>query len=283
MSYEIHYGDCREILRTLPNSSVDAVITDPPYPEISRDYGRLTEVEWHALMRDVVAEVRRVLKPHGSAVFILQPNFERIGRTRPWLWEFMAWTSREWNMVQDLWWWNYTAIPGAGCERRNGLTKRSVKACVWLGALDCYRNQDAVLWSVSDGAKADYLSQRANRGVRQPYPSGTGANKKQMARTAIERGGSAPFNLIPISNNDGRKSAAAFGHGAGTPYALCDWFVRYIGYPGGVILDPFAGAGTVGLAALAHGHSFIGIEKEAKYAEVARQRLAADRPARLAI
>jgi DNA modification methylase len=54
---------------------------------------------------------------------------------------------------------------------------------------------------------------------------------------------------------------------------LCDWWVRYICPPFGVVLDPFAGAGTVGEAAVRNGRSYVGIEKEGKYVEVARRRL----------
>ena len=125
--WTMHHGDCLEWMRTLPDKSVDAIVSDPSYPEISRDYGRLSEPEWHVLMRGVVEQSRRVLKPSGSAVFILQPNSERVGRMRPWLWEFLAWTAREWNQVQDAWWWNTAALPLGG---EIGLMRPSLKACV---------------------------------------------------------------------------------------------------------------------------------------------------------
>lgn len=64
-------------------------------------------------MMGVCKEVRRILKPTGSAVFILQPNSRKIGSMRGWLFEFQAWICREWNMVQDAWWWNYRAPPEA--------------------------------------------------------------------------------------------------------------------------------------------------------------------------
>jgi tRNA G10 N-methylase Trm11 len=68
----VHCGDCLEVLREMPDQSIDAVITDPPYAEVKRDYGRWTEQEWWALIVEgVVPEVRRVLKPTGSAVFII--------------------------------------------------------------------------------------------------------------------------------------------------------------------------------------------------------------------
>lgn len=84
------HGDCRRELKKLPDKSVDLLLCDPPYPEIDREYGRLTEADWHEMMRVVVTEGRRVLKPTGSMVVIIQPNFETVGKMRLWAWEFVA-------------------------------------------------------------------------------------------------------------------------------------------------------------------------------------------------
>lgn len=119
-------GDCLDILQELPAASCDTVLTDPPYPGIKRSYGYWTEAEWHAMMDVVVPECRRVLKPTGSAVYILQPNSEKVGRMRPWLWEFMAKWTRDWGMVQDAWWWNHAALPSGGATS-HGLPRQSVK------------------------------------------------------------------------------------------------------------------------------------------------------------
>lgn len=265
----IHHGDCLDIMRGLESNSVDAIVTDPPYPEIDRSYGRLTEAEWHALMRDVVAESRRILKPSGSAVFILQPNSERVGRMRPWLWEFMAWTAREWNQIQDAWWWNPSSPPTVHCNRTRGLMRPSVKAQVWLGQPDCYRDQNQVLWTQSD---ANAAVNREDRALRN-HPSGLNMRKGRAAAAADERGGVTPFNLLPISNTNSTNSGGAHGHGAATPLPLCEWWTKYICPPGGLILDMFCGSGTVGIAAMRHGRRFIGIEKEAEFVEIARKRL----------
>jgi site-specific DNA-methyltransferase (adenine-specific) len=44
--------------------------------------------------------------------------------------------------------------------------------------------------------------------------------------------------------------------------------------PGGLILDPFAGSGSTGVAALQEGFAFVGIEREAEYVEIAERRMA---------
>ena len=189
MSVRLFLGDCLEHMAEIEDGSVDAIISDPPYPEINRPYGRMTEKEWDVMMRGVVAHSRRILKPTGSAVFILQPNSEKIGRMRPWLWEFMAWTCREWNQVQDVWWWNTTTAPTMHCSRKFGLARPSVKACVWLGNPGCYRNQDLVLWTQSDANKAIEREDRA----LQYRPSGLSMRRGRCASVADERGGVTPL------------------------------------------------------------------------------------------
>ncbi len=266
-------GDCLDTLRRIPSASVDAVVTDPPYPCIKRDYGYWTEAEWFALMNPVVEECRRVLKPTGSAVFILQPNSEKVGRMRTWLWEFMAKWGREWGMVQDAWWWNIAAPPTIHCNRDRGLMRPSVKSCVWLGGEDCYRDQSAVLWSESMANVATRSAQRANKTAAYYTPRGGITNKARATAVAEERGGVTPFNIVPIAGTESFSSAGSHGHGAGTPLTLCRWWVRYICPPGGTVLEPFAGSGTVGLAALKEGRKCLMIERHPPYCDIIRRRL----------
>jgi DNA modification methylase len=268
----LHLGDCLEVMRSMADASVDAVICDPPYPEIKRDYGRMTEAEWHAMMRRVVPECRRILKPKGSAVFVLQPNSRKLGSMRPWLFEFQAWCCREWNMVQDAYWWNTAAMPGEFA----GLMRPSIKLCVWLGPADCYRDQDSILWDEAETSRVAVRCARARGSARETSPSGRSINRSKSGDCAARRGGVTPFNVFPTTHGQGKSGSVAgsFGHGAGTPLAICDWWVRYISPPDGTILDPFMGSGTVGIAALNRGRSFVGIEKMAKYHALASRRLA---------
>lgn len=267
-------GDCREVLPTLPAASFYVVFTDPPYPCIRRSYGTWTEAEWFALMRAVVPEVRRVLKPSGSAVFVLQPNSERVGRMRTWLWEFLAWVGKEWGVVQDVWWHNPVTLPSGGATH-GGLLRGSVKVCLWLGAEDCWRNQGAVLCEPAPRTKS--LMRKyggVKRSGRLELPSGHGVDEARVGQTVSARGGTIPYNLLTCTHGSGQKSAGARGHPAGTPLALCSWWVRYLCPPGGTVLDPFCGSGTAGVAALRHGASFTGIESVPEYVKVARRRLA---------
>jgi site-specific DNA-methyltransferase (cytosine-N4-specific) len=261
-------ADALDYLRTLPDGSIDAVISDPPYAEIDRSYGRISEDTWHSLMQSVVLECRRVLKRQGSAMFVLQANYARVGKMRTWLWEFLVWAAHEWNLIQDAYWWNIAAMPAAG--QSHGLLRASVKTCLWLGPENCYRNQHAVLWTPSQATLALKATDRALR----YYPSGAKCRPGRIADTVARRGGSTPFNLLPIPNTNSTDSGGSHGHGAATPAPLVDWWIRYISPPNGIILDPFMGSGTTALVARQLGRHFLGCDVNAEYVALANERLA---------
>lgn len=263
--FTLHNGDNLTILPRIPDRSVDAIITDPPYPEIKRKYGEFSESEWHALMDRVVAHAKRILKPTGSAVFILQPNSEKVGTMRLWLWEFLLRTAKDWNFVQEVYWLNTAPMPRTESQKKFGLLKRSVKYCLWFGPPDCYRDQDAVLWEASEVTK-NWLNME-KRALRITRQSGSDMNESRCQDLIRDRGGVAPFNVIPCARSRTK------GHPAATPLKLCDWWVRYLTKPGDLVLDPFNGSGTVGLAALNAGRNYVGIERDAGYCELTERRL----------
>lgn len=86
MSVRVLVGDCREAMRTLPEESVDCVVTSPPYYGL-RDYGvegqlgrEPTLAGYVAALVDVFREVRRVLRPEGVAFLNLGDCYAGSGR-----------------------------------------------------------------------------------------------------------------------------------------------------------------------------------------------------------
>jgi DNA modification methylase len=266
-SHRIIEGDCEDVLPTLPDRSFDTVITDPPYPGIKLDYGTWSEAEWQAMMLRVVQQCKRLLKPKGSAVFILQPNRRKVGRMRTWLWDFMAWVGRDWGIVQDVYWWNTTALPAIS-QDRHGL-RQSVKTCVWCGPPDCYRNADNVLLTEAEASRARRLSGRCTNKLGK-RAGNAHVRDLRAYRHSIVRGGSTPFNLLAIpagADQSGR-------HPAKTPIEVARWWARYLCKPGMNVLDPFCGSGTMGVAAIECGCDFVGVERMAEYIPGAEARLA---------
>jgi site-specific DNA-methyltransferase (adenine-specific) len=65
----------------------------------------------------------------------------------------------------------------------------------------------------------------------------------------------------------------ANNHPTVKPVALMEWLIRLVTPLGGVVLDPFTGSGTTGVAAMQRGFAFIGIEREPEYHAIATARL----------
>lgn len=125
-----------------------------------------------------------------------------------------------------------------------------------------------MLWTPSDATSARHRADITMRTGR----NGRHFRNSTIAGAADERGGTTPFNLLPIST--GGQAGGTEGHPAATPYDVATWWCLYILPPGGVLLDPFCGSGTMLTAGLDQGASrVIGIDKEARYLETARRRV----------
>lgn len=86
-------------------------------------------------------------------------------------------------------------------------------------------------------------------------------------------GGTRDGSMLTGSGNE-RDPLAANNHPTVKPLALMRWLVRLITPPGGLVLDPFTGSGTTGVAAIEEGMRFVGCEREDRFVAIASARLA---------
>ena len=80
----------------------------------------------------------------------------------------------------------------------------------------------------------------------------------------------------PGGDNPRNRGAAARAnhHPTVKPLALMRYLVRLVTRPGGLVLDPFMGSGTTGVACVMEGRKFLGIEQDAEYIKIAQARIA---------
>jgi len=231
-------GECLPALLGMPDDSVDAVITDPPYSSggFTRDdksrcpdskytqggfQGRFptfsgdsrdqrSYLAWCALW---MAECARVLKPGGY---------------------FMSFT--DWRQLPVM----TDAVQAGGIVWR-GIIAWDKGLAARAPHKGYFRHQcEYVVWGTKGAAmKLEHDG---------PFPG--------CIRAAVKQ--SDKFHLT------------------GKPTELMKELVRPV-QEGGLILDPFAGSGSTGVAALLSGRRFVGIEREAAYADISRQRLSAAR------
>lgn len=232
-TYKLYQGDCLKLLPTLPDESVDAVITDPPYSS-----GGLSSSARAAMpSKKYVQDNRKLQYPdfygdnkdqraylHWCALWLSECF--RIAKPGSPVVVFTDW--RQWPVTTD-------AIQAGGWTLRGNVVWDKTEAV--RPQLGRFRNQcEYALW----GSKGD-------------MPIG----RKVKVLPGV-------FRVIV-------KPKEKY-HMTGKPLDLMEKIVQIV-EAGGTILDPFAGSGSTGVAALSLGYSFIGIEQSKQYSTIAKNRL----------
>lgn len=133
-----------------------------------------------------------------------------------------------------------------------------------LRASDYFREAD------TGGASRFYYVAKPSREERDFGTEGLTARQRDESRKEGNPGGDNP-------RNRGLQQRGNF-HPTVKPVELMRWLVKLVTPPGGVVLDPFTGSGTTGMACRYEDRRFIGIEREADYIQIAERRIAAVAP-----
>jgi site-specific DNA-methyltransferase (adenine-specific) len=232
---ELHRGDALAVLRGLPDASVDAVITDPPYSS-----GGLFRGDRAASTTTKYVQ-SGTKHPH--------PDFTGDNRDQR---SFAFWSTLWLTECQRI------ARPGAFLLqftdwRQLPTTTDVVQAGGWVW-------RGVAVWDKTEGSRPQ-LGRFRNQAEYVVW--GTNGVHYTKAHPVVLPG----VYRIPV------RTADKF-HLAGKPTELMRALCR-ITRPGGTILDPFMGSGTTGVAALAEGYDFVGIEREEAFSAIARARIAA--------
>lgn len=130
---------------------------------------------------------------------------------------------------------------------------------------------DEVVAGFPNDAQRFFYSAKASRSERnaglEGMPSKQRDDSRNVNQPSMHGGEGNPFNrgVIEVTNH----------HPTVKPIELMRYLVRLTKTPtGGIVLDPFAGSGTTGIACVLEGREFIGIEREAEYVEIAEKRIA---------
>jgi adenine-specific DNA-methyltransferase len=242
------HGDCAEILPILPDSSVNLVVTSPPY-NIGKAYEkRASFADYVAFQRSVITQCHRVLKANGSICWQVG-NYVMDGEIVP-LDSIVIPIFRELGMkIRSRIVWTFGH--GLHCSRR--LSGRH-ETIVWATKSDDYRfNLDSIR-------------------VPQKYPNKRhykGPNKGELSGNPL---GKNPGDVWEISNVKNRHPEKT-SHPCQFPEELVRRLVLPLTAPGDVVLDPFAGSGTVAAVCNDLGRASIIIERDRSYCDVIRKRL----------
>lgn len=135
---------------------------------------------------------------------------------------------------------------------------------------------------VSGGAPSEKTSNVYDRMRREGEPSADSDNegavgfKMKPGMRRLDTGSAARFFYCAKAAKKDR--GAGNNHPTVKPTDLMRYLCRLVTPPGGVVLDPFMGSGSTGKAAVLEGFRFVGIEREAEYLEIAKERITTAQP-----
>jgi site-specific DNA-methyltransferase (cytosine-N4-specific) len=264
--------DSLTFLPTLPDASVDLVVTSPPYAlHFKKEYGNADQRDYVKWFLPFAAEIKRILKHDGSFVLNVGGAWTAGAPVRS-LYHFRLLLALcdevGFQLCQEFFWYNPAKMPAPAewVNVRRMRVKDSVEYIFWLSPTEFPKADNS---RVLQEYSAD-MQRLIKRGIKQTKrPSGHNIK----TTFAADRGGSIPPNLIECGNNESNsryiKESKANGkkvHPARFPSELPRFFIEFLTEPGELVIDPFAGSNTTGAVAERLGRRWISIERDRQYA-----------------
>lgn len=294
---KIYNDDCFKILPTIPDSSVDLILIDPPFGIVACEWDKRPDFE------KLYSEFNRVLKPNG--VFLCFADFKLAADLYA-LTSFKKWYSHQliWNKMrstnqlnakkrplqcneliqvhnkgkvvyfpQKFYGWNKNKEwvfekPGANSE----IVEEPSKYGDW----DPGYKRNNLLIKSKDSEIVEKLPVGSSHGIRH-RSGGIGelmtGKKDNVFRVALDiredPGNRYPTTILPFKKGSQRHKY----HPTEKPVHLLEFLIKSYSPEGAVVLDCFMGSGSTGVASILTGREFIGVEMNNEYFDVAKKRL----------
>ena len=256
----IHTGDVFDVLPNLPAESVHTVMTSPPYWNL-RDYGEADQLgledtaeEFVENLADVFDEVKRVLLPDGSLWLNLGDTYDDKDLQQIPARVALELQDRGWILRNRVTWTKPNAMPQSVKDRLNDTTE---------AVFHFVKSRE--YWYDLDAIREPHIAPNRTAGKREDYKQYGGG---QDERPESHPEGKNPGDVFEVATKPFPKA-----HFATYPPELCEKPIKATCPPDGIVLDPFAGAGTTLLKAKELGRAFAGIELNPEYADMARARI----------
>ena len=247
MSYQLHHGDCLELMQAIPDGSVDMILCDLPYGT--------TACKWDTVIpfEPLWAQYRRVAKRNAAIV---------LTASQPFTTALIASNMREFRYC---WVWAKSRVTGFANAKVQPL--RCVEDVVIF-----YRSRPT--YNPQGIRRIDAVKRNGGSVGGDSLRGDTeGSAGKGSLRTAgaeyVQEFTGYPRQVLNIGSESGTI------HPTQKPVALMEYLIRTYTREGETVLDNCMGSGTTGVACANTGRQFIGIERDDKYFQIASERIAA--------
>ena len=233
-------GDCLERMKEIPDGSVDMVLTDPPYGT--------TACKWDSVIpfEPMWAQLKRVTKKNGAIVMTASQPFTS------------ALVMSNVKMFRYEWVWDKVNRYTGSLQANKRRLRRHEDVLVFsISPINTYNKQ----WR--DGKPYSVTRTNGHGG----YVSNA---EKDVVRKGVNDGKHNPCSIIDIAADNKKESGL---HPTQKPVALMEYLIKTYTNEGETVLDFTMGSGTTGVAAKNLDRSFIGIEMDEGYFNIAKERI----------
>ena len=267
-------GDSLELMKELPDNSINLVITSPPFA-LSRpkEYGNKNQEEYIDWILKFTKEVKRVITLDGSFVIDLGGAYQKGIPIRS-LYNYRLLIrmcdEQGWKLAEEFFWHNPSKLPSPieWVNKRKIRAKDSVNTVWWLSKSDFPKSDvKKVLTEYSDRMKK-LIEDSSKYYTPKKRPSGHDISES----FGNDNGGTIPSNLLQIPNTESNSQYLKYckdleikGHPARFPSKLPEFFIKLLTDENDLVLDIFAGSNTTGWAAQQLNRKWLAFELNHQY------------------
>ena len=241
-------GDCLEMMKAIPDGSVDMVLTDPPYGTTACKWDSIIDLP---LMWE---QLKRVIKPNGAIVMTASQPFTT------------TLIASNIKMFKYCWVWEKDKPSNFALANRQPM-KYHEDVCVF------YRSQSLYNKQLTSGHKPMNGQASYGRTVNGSVADLAVSKREYGGRTTRNPSTIQKFNTCKHNSVD--KSGF---HPTQKPVALMEYLIKTYTNEGETVLDFTMGSGTTGVAAVNLNREFIGIELDEGYFKIAQDRIEKAKP-----
>lgn len=244
MQSKLYKGDCIEVMKQIPDGSVDAVITDPPYGTTACKWDNVIDFD---LMWE---QLNRVIKPNGAIVlFSSQPFTSALVMSNP-------------KMFRYDYTWDKKKVTGFLNAKKMPL-RRHEDICVFYKKLPTYNPQKT------------YNAKKT--GIKKQKTDSENYGNVNKTMSYKDDGSRYPTSIISNINAVINNSKEKVKHPTQKPILLMEHLIKTYTNENETVLDFTMGSGSTGVACVKTNRSFIGIEMDDNYFNIASERIEAQK------
>ena len=246
---QVYHGDCLEVMKDIEDGSVDMICADPPYGT--------TACAWDSIipLEPMWEQLKRIIKKNGAIVLTASQPFTT------------TLISSNMGMFKYCWVWEKNK-PTGGLNAKYMPMKKHEDIIVFYCKTPTFNGQKIKRTTVE--FKAMYRKNDTVMGV-QDGPYGCLDRDKKRIRPSYEQQQYKNPETILLFKKDDKRDGKS--HPTQKPVALMEYLIKTYTNKGEMVLDFCMGSGTTGVACKNLNRNFIGIEKDLKYFEIAKNRI----------